>query len=103
MQNQAKLAAGAHRGYMAKHTSKCLHYFAAAMPAAALRAAAILGGGFAQSNPPPNICGENLNLLTEIFIIPKNVTTPHPYLRPLPPGDENFLPNPSFPYDVDFK
>ena len=34
MQNQAKLAAGAHRGHKAKHLSKCLHWCATAMPAA---------------------------------------------------------------------
>jgi len=43
MQNQAKLAAEAYRGHIIKHTSKCLHWSAAAMPAAALRAAAICG------------------------------------------------------------
>jgi len=74
MQNQAKLAAGAHRGYMAKYTSKCLHWSAATMPAAALCAAAILGGGVAPSNPPPNICGGYLNLLTEIS--PSKISPP---------------------------
>ena len=46
MQNQAKLAAGAHREHMVKHMSTCLHWSAAVMPAAALRAVTILGGGF---------------------------------------------------------
>jgi len=51
MQNAAKLAAGAHRGSMAKHMSKRLHRSAAAMPAVALRAAAIWGGGFCSLSP----------------------------------------------------
>jgi len=60
MQNQAELAAEAHRGRLVKHTNKCLHSSATAMPVTALRAAAIWGGGVASydQNPPPKHLGE---------------------------------------------
>jgi len=57
-----------------KHMSKCLHWSAAAMPAAAFRAAAIWGGWILLPMSkifPPNIWGRNLNFLTEILSSPK--------------------------------
>jgi len=47
MQNDAKLAAGAHQGYMATHMSKFLHWSVTAVPAASCAPAGIWGRGFA--------------------------------------------------------
>ena len=69
MKNQAKLAEGAHRGHIIwASTCTDLRQQLSATPTAALRAAAIWGGGLLRMSriPPPNMWRRNLNLLTEI-------------------------------------
>ena len=64
MQIQAKLAAGAHQGHMAKHMSKCLHGSATAKPAESCTQLPFGGAILLKGSKigPPNIWGTNLKL-----------------------------------------
>ena len=74
MQNQAKLAARAHRGHTVKHMSKCLQWYMTAMPG---------GGCWWEQNRPPKYFGVKSKFAHKISST-KRFTTPYQSFRPWP-------------------